>query len=80
MQLLNSYSQEAINKKSINYQTAKIDILKKNAYIQMVLQLQIDAVILVECYVYFRVIDLVESYLIMSLQSYNCYRVIFKDN
>ena len=80
MQLLNSFSQEAINKKSINYQTAKIDILKKNAYIQMVLQLQIDAVILVECYVYFRVIDLVESYLIMSLQSYNCYRVIFKDN
>ena len=30
-------------------------------------KLKIDAVTLVECYVYFRVIDLVESYFIMSL-------------
>ena len=29
--------------------------------------LKIDAVILVECYIYFRIIDLVESYFIMSL-------------
>ena len=62
----------------------KVDVFNKciysNGFIVAFIrksQLKIDAVILVECYVYFRLIDLVESNFIVSLQSYTCYRVIF---
>ena len=39
----------------------------------------IDAVILVESYIYFRAIDLEDVMFIISLQSSNCCRVTFKD-